>query len=762
MSMRKFGIPFVLLAIALVTSLIFVTASSSKMPDEIFSARQLKHWAYQKFERPPVPTVKNSSWVQNPIDAFILARMEAKNLEPSPRADKLTLIRRAYFDLTGLPPTPQEVDTFVADESPDAFAKVIDKLLASPHYGERWARHWLDLARYADSEGFKSDQTRPNVWRYRDYVIKSLNEDKPYNRFVREQIAGDELFPNDMDALVGTAFNRHYPDEHNARNLMQRRQEILHDITNTVGSVFLGLTMSCAQCHNHKFDPILQADYYRLQAFFANSSAKDDIVLASQEEIERHRSQLEEWESKTSHIRKEMAAVEAPQRKKILDDLIEKYPAEIRDAISLAPEKRTPFQWLMYYKAKPYLDPKSYIYQAPTETVVGKLGDEEKEHWGQLKSQLDSFANLHPGELPIGVGIVDVSDESPKTHILSGGAYDAPKEEVQPGFLSIFDPGPAKIEPLPGMESTGRRTALAEWLLDPDHPLTTRVMVNRLWYHHLGRGIVDTPSNFGVSGGVPSHPDLLNWLAKEFVSEGWSIKKIHRLIMTSNTYQQASLHREDAAKVDQDNKLIWHVPRQRLQGEIIRDAALAISGLLNPKMGGPSVFPALPPGMVFRGGWNMSEDSAEKNRRSIYVFIRRNSRYPMFETFDMPDTHESCARRDITTSPLQALTLLNSEIAMEWAQGFAGRILFSAGLDRDAQIEAAYRLAFSRKPTDEEQMAAGQFFNRHGSIVTERAANGEMLALPIMRPYNVDPVEAATLVDFCHMILNSNEFVYLN
>lgn len=744
--------------VCLLSPLALSAAWSGKLPDELFSPHQRKHWAFQKVQRPELPAVRHSDWVRTPIDAFVLAELEAKGLDPSPPADRVTLLRRAYFDLIGLPPMPEDVDAFLADQSSKALGRVVDRLLDSPHYGERWTRHWLDLARYADSEGFKSDQTRPNAWRYREYLIRSFNGDKPYNRFVREQIAGDELWSNDPDAGLATAFNRLYPDEHNARNLVQRRQEILHDITSVVGGVFLGLTYECARCHDHKFDPLLQADYYRLQAFFANVRARDDIVLASRETAHRHRRQLAAWEEETASIRREMAALEEPKRKEILDELIARYPDAIKEAISSPSENRTPFQWLMYYKMQAFLDPGSYLYHAPTRSVVNQLKDEEKKHWKELKSRLDKFSDLHPGELPIGIGIADAGREAPPTFILSGGAYDASGEEVKPGFPTLFDPGPAKIVAPEGMESTGRRTALANWIADPDNPLTARVMVNRIWHYHFGRGIVDTPSNLGLSGGLPSHPQLLDWLATEFIRNNWSIKHLHRLILNSNTYRQASLYREAAAKIDPENKQLWRFPRQRLEGEIIRDAALAVSGLLNPEMGGPSVFPPIPPGM--KANWETTQDSAERNRRSLYVFIRRNTRYPMFETFDLPDTHESCPRRDITTSPLQALTMLNSEVVLEWARAFAGRLLFSAGLDPAAQIDMAYRLAYSRHPTSEEKDTALDFLHRHRGVIAGHAAEGEKLVLPLMRPYNVDPVDAATLVDFCHMIINSNEFTY--
>lgn len=751
--------PLVLL-VCLLSSLVLSAASPGELPHEFFSPHQRKHWAYQKVQRPEVPAVRHSEWVRTPIDAFVLAKLEAKGLDPSPPADRVTLLRRTYFNLIGLPPMPEDVDAFLADQSSKAFETVVDRLLVSLHYGERWTRHWLDLARYADSEGFKSDQTRPNAWRYREYVIRSFNSDKPYDRFVREQIAGDELWSNDPDASLATAFNRLYPDEHNARNLVQRRQEILHDITSVVGGVFLGLTYECARCHDHKFDPLLQADYYRLQAFFANVRAKDDIVLASREAAGRHRRQLAVWEEKTAPIRQEMTALEEPKRKEILDDLVARYPEAIKEAILSPSEKRTPFQWLMYYKVQAFLDPASYLYHAPTQGVVNQLKDEEKKRWKDLKSRLDKFSDLHPGELPIGIGIADAGREAPRTYILSGGAYDAIGEEVKPGFPTLFDPAPAKIVAPEGMESTGRRTALANWIADPDNPLTARVMVNRIWHYHFGQGIVETPSNLGLSGGLPSHPQLLDWLATEFIRNNWSIKHLHRLILDSNTYRQASLYRKAAAKIDPENKLLWRFPRQRLEAEIIRDAALAVSGLLNPDRGGPGVFPPIPPGMKAR--WETTENPAERNRRSLYVFIRRNTRYPMFETFDLPDTHESCPRRDITTSPLQALTMLNSEVVLEWAQGFAGRVLFSAGLDPDAQIDMAYRLAYSRQPTSEEKDAALDFLHRHRGVIAEHAAEGKKLVLPLMRPYNVDPVDAAALVDLCHMIINANEFAYRN
>ena len=762
---------FLTLATCMVPSLANDIATDSR-PDssseavsessDLLTAEQRSYWAFQDVRRHEPPEVSDETWGRNPIDAFILSKLEDKGIRPSQQADKVTLLRRASFDLIGLPPTPEEVDLFLSDHSDQAFARAVDRLLASAHYGERWARHWLDLARYAESEGFKADETRPNVWRYRDYVIRSFNDDKPYDRFIKEQIAGDELWPGDPDALVATAFNRHYPDESNARNLMQRRQELLDDITDAVGAVFTGMTYACARCHDHKFDAILQKDYYRLQAFFSNSAANDNIVLAPGDVVKERERKLAIWEEKTRLIRQEMSEVEEPKRRAIIKDYVDKYPEQIQVALRKEANERTPFERQMVAKAMLYLDPKSHQYIASTKKVAGGLRDEARVRWYELNDALKMFVSLHPGELPIGTGINDLNSVSPQTYILRAGLYNAPEKAVEPGFLSVLDPAPTAVNRPESLSSTGRRSALAEILADPENPLTARVMANRLWYYHFGQGIVQNPSDLGRQGDLPTHPELLDWLASEFVRYGWSIKTMHRLIMTSSTYQQASLHNELVANIDPDNRLLWRFPRQRLEGEVIRDSALAVAGLLNTKMGGPSVFPELPAGMYVRGGWSVNAEESERNRRSIYVFVRRNTRYPLFESFDMPDTHESCSRRNKTTSPLQALNLLNSKPALEWAQGFAGRVLEQSGSSIDDQINHAYRLAFSRAPRTAERKMVREFLDQQEKILKERVAAGEELALPRCESHGISQTYAAAVVDFCHMLINSNEFVYRN
>jgi hypothetical protein len=712
-------------------------------------------------EKPKIPVVGNRAWVKTPVDAFVLAKLESQGVKPAPAADKVTLLRRATFDLTGLPPTPEEVSSFLADNSPGAFEKVVDRLLDSPHYGEKWARHWLDLARYAESEGFKADETRPNVWRYRDYVIKAFNEDKPYDRFIKEQIAGDELWPDDPDAVVATGFNRHYPDEYNARNLMQRRQEILNDITDTVGAVFLGSTIGCARCHDHKYDPILQKDYYRLQAFFAAMRAKDDYILVPRSEQAEYQRKLANWQEQTKDIREQIAKIEAPVVKATYDESFDKYPDEIKLAITTSPEKRDTMQWLMYHKAQWQLN---YGVDEDGNGVGQKLKGEQKKQWEALRKQLAVFDDIKPKPLPVGSGVTDVGAQAPATHVLKGGGYNAFGEEVQPGFLTIFDRGDAKITPSK-IDTTGRRTALANWLADPANPLTARVMVNRIWHYHFGRGIVGTPSDFGEMRDRETHRELLDWLAATFVEQGWSVKKMSRLIMLSNAYQQSSAFNAEAAKVDPDNKLIWRFRRQRLTGEEIRDATLLVGGRINWQMGGPSVFPEIPKEMDIRGGWKRNESEDQKTRRSVYTFVRRNSRYPMFQAFDMPDTHESCSRRSVTTTAPQALNLLNDRTILISAQMFAGRVLKEVGDDVDRQIALAYRMAFARAPEADERKMAIDFLDQQSALIKSRIEAKRPVALPSncdVPPDVTAQAHAAALVDFCHALFNSNEFVYVN
>ena len=433
---------------------------------------------------------------------------------------------------------------------------------------------------------------------------------------------------------------------------------------------------------------------------------------------------------------------------------MERFPPKFRSVIATKRQRAEPVQWQMYYKAKPYLT-------IDDKTAAGSLKGEDKKHYTALRAELDKFADIDPGDPPLGIGMHDVSADSPPTYRLNAGAWDAPREQVQPGFLSILDPGPAKIAP--GRGTTGRRTALANWIAGPDNPLTARVFVNRLWFYHFGHGIVDSPSDFGLMGQRPTHPELLDWLASDFVQSGWDVKRMQKLIVTSNAYRESSEYNAEAAAEDPRDKLMWRFPRERLEAEVIRDAALAVSGTLNDTMGGPSVFPELPDGAVKpRGGWTVSSKPEDRNRRSIYIFVRRNARYPMLEQFDMPDTHESCGRRNMTITAPQAMALLNDRVSLEWASAFAGRVVRTAGTNVNAQINAAYRLAYGRVASGAEKDIVQTFIAKQKGIVAERVAAGEKIAEVPGAPENFDRIEAAVLVDFCQMLLNSNEFVYRN
>ncbi|MBM3798378.1 MAG: DUF1553 domain-containing protein, partial [Acidobacteria bacterium] len=653
-----------------------------------FTPQQRRYWAFQPVTRPAVPAA-GATWTRNPVDAFIARKLPAKRISLGPEASRTELIRRASLDLTGLPPSPDQVAAFIADRSPRAYEAVVEALLASPHYGERWGRHWLDVARYAESTGFEDDVTRPNIWRYRDYVIASFNADKPYDRFIREQIAGDELWPADPQARIATAFNRHYPEEGNNKDLLLARQEMLHGITSATGAAILGLTFECARCHNHKFDPILQKDYYQLQAFFANVDHDDRFSLATAGEQRRYEEQLAQWDAQTQPIWDEMSELLMPHRTFTPAQLLERYPDYVVEAIKTLVAARTPMQvWMAHLLAtktcgncplrpKPYLDP-------GFKGVVSKLKGAGKQRYEQLEAELAKHAHLKPKDLPRGSAVVEVGPRAPATHVLGVGLYTAPQEEVQPAFPTILASQAPAITPQPG--STGRRTALAHWLADPANPLPARVMVNRVWHHHFGTGIVASPGDFGVIGGRPSHPELLDWLTSEFVREGWSLKKLHRLIMTSATYRQSSAPRATAREADPSNRLLWRFPPRRLEAAAIRDSALAVAGALSPQTGGPSVFPPLPAGTPkLVGGWDLSKAAADQQRRSVYIFVRRNDPYPMLNAIDFPDTHESCSRRNQTTTAPQALTLLNSSLTADWSRQFATRVERAAGSDRSRQ-----------------------------------------------------------------------------
>ena len=695
---------------------------------------------FQPPRRPALPAVKQVDWAANAIDSFILTRLEAKGLHPSRPADRARLLRRVTFDLTGLPPTAVEQDAFLGDTSPDAYRKVVARLLASPRFGERQAQHWLDLVRYADSDGFKEDAIRPDAHRYRDWVIRAANAKMPYDQFIRLQLAGDELSPGDPDALIATGFNRLWPDEYNAANLEQRRQEILDDTTDTTGLVLLGLTVGCARCHDHKYDPVSQRDYFRLQAFFAGMQPRE-LPAAGAGELAKYREKRMAWEKTTFAIREEMERLTAEKREKERLLALTKFRAEIQAAVKTPVDRRTPYEWQIALMAEKQMD------RAGREAPA-KLPPAEKKRYQALEKSLPPA----PKAPPTAMAVTDVGPTPPPTHRLVGGDWRKPATEMRPAFPPAL--GEAEVDTrLPeGVVSSGRRAALARWLTRPDHPLTARVIVNRLWQHHFGVGIVATSSDFGVQGSPPTHPELLDWLACELVESGWDLSHLHRLMVMSATYQQDSavdprnLNHARALATDRDNDLLWHARRRRLEGEAIRDAVLAVSGELTPRLFGPPARPELP-AEFGKAGWKPDADVRDQNRRSVYVLAKRNLRFPLFDAFDYPDMHNSCSRRLNTTTAPQALILLNGELTTGPARGWAERLRGRHAEDAEAIVAEVSRAAWGRRATSEEVRLAGQFMLRQAALYREEGGAG---------------AETRALADYCHAVLNTNEFVYVD
>jgi hypothetical protein len=688
---------------------------------------QKNHWAWKVPVQPPVPPVKNAAWARNPIDFFVLARLETAGLAPAPPISREKLIRRVTFDLIGLPPTPQEIDRFVNDLAADAYGKLIDRLLASPQYGERWGRHWLDVARFAQSNGYEHDEIRPDAWRYRDYVIRSLNADKPYDRYIREQLAGDELDPENADALVATAFNLLGPDMTDSSDQAERRQNTLNDMTDTTALAFLGLTIACARCHDHKFEPIPQTDYYRLQAFFAPASFRRDLPVVTREEREAYQAQEKAYQALVRPTLAELQRLEEPYRSKLRAKKLSRLSEEAQAAHQTPDKDRTTAQKELVQKTDRLI-----VVREPE--IVRAMNEADQATCQTLHDRLKEFDVRKPQSMPVTLGLQDDPGPEAKTFLLAAGELGNRLEEVQPGFPIILAPDhqrrPAQV--VSRAASTGRRTALANWITSSQNPLTARVLVNRLWQHHFGRGLVRTASDFGIRGERPTHPELLDWLATELVAQGWSIKAMHRLMLLSATYQQSAAASTDALAKDPDNNLFSRMNRLRLEGEIIRDSLLAISDRLNPQMGGPGVFPLVPPEAKKEArGWVVSTNAQDQVRRSVYIFARRNLRFPFLEAFDLPDSNQSCPKRERSTTAPQALVLLNASDVVEASRALAARVAAMA-TTADDQITAAFRLALGRLPTTTERQRAHAF------------------------------LEHSPLSELCRGLFNLNEFVYLD
>jgi mono/diheme cytochrome c family protein len=609
-------------------------------PDQARLEQGRQHWAFQPVRRPPLPVVKNIAWLKSPIDAFILARLEERGWAPAPPASRAEWLRRVTFDLTGLPPTPADVISFERDAAEDAYDRVVDRLLASPRYGERWAQHWLDVVRFAETEGYEYDRHIPGAWRFRDYAIAAFNADKPLDRFVREQLAGDEIDPASEELLVASTFHRLGPVRRNAGNpdIALSRNEVLTERTDILGTAFLGLTVGCARCHNHKLEPILQQDYYRLQAFLA-ATEEHNVSLAPAEVQQA-------WERETQRLQAEMKRL--------------------------------------------------------TAIAKTKSGAERE----ALMAQVEALDDQLPPTPPTIPAAQNNFAERTKIHVLRRGVWESKGEAVAPRVLSVLISN--DVPELPA-DVSNPRTQLADWIASSDNPLTPRVLVNRIWQRHFGIGLVRTANDFGTHGEAPSHPQLLDWIASEFIEGGWQLKPLQRQIVLSATYRQSSRTAASSAansvaeQSDPENRLLWRGNRRRLEAEEIRDAMLAIAGRLNLKAGGPSVMPPVDADLVKQlykpSQWQLPAQESENDRRSIYLIAKRNLRLPFMEAFDAPALLTSCARRESSTHAPQALELLNGTLANELADAFARRLQQETNGEPEAIVERAFELATGTPPT---------------------------------------------------------------
>lgn len=754
--------------------------SNAAMIDRSDDVTDTDLWSFRPPVRPVVPNVQNRDRVRNPVDAFVLRRLEKNNLMPSPIADRLTLLRRASFDLIGLPPTPAEVERFIVDEEPGSYERMIDRLIASPRYGERWARHWLDVAGFTESAGIlNEDRALPLAWRYRDYVIRAFNSDKPYDRFLQEQIAGDELtdywsafenedqLPDDVvEGIIATGFLRtaadpSRPDFSSIKNAAaQYFYPTLFDTLQIVCSSTMGLTVQCARCHSHKFDPVPQVDYYRMQAVFTTAYRTDKWIpqmnrrlpIASKRQKEAAAKKNAEVDEAVKLLKAELATLKKTFASRVFDDQLAMLPEElhedVKSALNAKPEARTEVQKYLAgkFEKKLRLQGKELdeaISKYPefaqgTKDLNAKMAAEEGSRWlfDEVRALYDQ-----PGEVT--------------TPVLLRGDALTPGPLVEPGVIStIATPKPfGWSAPQPESKTSGRRLAFAQWLTQPEHPLTARVMVNRIWMHHFGTGIVATPDDFGVSGASPSHPELLDWLATEFVGSGWSIKHIHRLILNSSTWRQSSRgaaeHRVACEKVDPDNGLLWRQTMRRLEAEPLRDALLATSGTLNSPM-----FGAAQSVVRQKDGEVIVPAGQDQNRRSIYVKILRLNPETMLEVFDQPTISVNCTQRSTSTVSTQALTLLNSDVMTRAASAFASRVEAEGGND---PVGRAVLTAFSRESQPAEHKVLSEFFEAQRLRYLDQQAEADRAKTDV-----VTDARHKALADLCHMLMSANEFVYVD
>lgn len=708
-------------------------AEAAPLEEVPITDTERSHWAYQPLGNFQPPGVADSQWAANPIDAFIKSALDAESIAPLPLAGRATLLRRVTFDLTGLPPTTEQIASFLADDAPDAYAKRVDALLASPAYGERFAQHWLDLARFAETDGFEFDLLRPNAWRYRDWVIDALNRDLPYDEFLRLQIAGDLLRPDDPQAAVATGFLLCGPDMPDINLQQERRHVVLNEMTATVGSVFLAMQFGCAQCHDHKYDPIRIHDFYRLRAYFEPAEIFRDHPIPTADELSARRAAEEAREPKYQQAAARKSELETIGRQRFRAKNPDVYPSLRR--------------------------------------LLGELNKDRRDEHRQLVKLLKSAPPLPT----LSKGRIVRDGDARTARIWLRGDFRQPGPTVDCGLPRVLD----SLRPPDSIEPT--RAGLARWLTQPDHPLVPRVIVNRIWQWHFGGPLSANPSDFGVMGSEPTHPELLDWLARRFVADGWSFKALHRLIVTSRAYRVAAAPFDPAWTADQidqsrqtwqraqavdpENLLSWRHHRRRLEGEAIRDAMLAASEKLSPRAGGPGIRPPLADevtGTLLKNQWNVNGDEPDHRRRGIYLFVRRNLRYPMFDVFDRPDTNASCAMRHESTTATQSLTQFNSKLSLQCARWLAAVLRRERTAPDSSMLAQAYLRVFNRPASSEEIQLGREFLADQAQRLRDEQRAPETLALPDEPAAADDPFAAAALVDYCLALFNANEFLYVD
>ena len=709
------------------------TGYPTRKPGYKITDKDRAFWSFMKPVRPTPPTVKNPAWVRNEIDAFVLNKLTANNLTPAVKAAPRELLRRVYFDLIGLPPTPEEMAAWLKNPSDKAYDAVLEKLLASQHYGERWGRHWLDLARYADSGGYEFDYDRPHAWRYRDYVIQAFNADKPFDQFIREQLANDLIAgAQDPANIVPTGFLRNGPTVDNVENEETRTDE-LDDMVSTTSSVFMGLTVGCARCHDHKYDPLPTRDYYRLQAVFFPYK-KAELSFANAEQTAAFKAENKVFDEKARPFKEQIRVIEQPIRERLMRDKVDFHTALAKKTSgfgALTEEQfRTEIETRLRKEVNLQID-EIQEYFTPAQAQQHKA----------LSQQLEAVNKQRPKPLPAAMGVGE-SDKPEQAHIMLRGNHRTKGDPVFAGFPTVLGDG---------SDCTGQqnpRQQLAQFVASAENPLTARVAVNRIWQYHFGRGLVATPSDFGLTGDRPTHPELLDWLATELVKQGWSWKQMHRLILHSNTYQQSSQLNAALLAQDPENKLLAHFHQKRLEAELIRDSILAVSGKLNPQMFGEGFYPRIDPDIINTGSrprWPLdAKDEAATFRRSVYIFVKRSVLLPLAEVFDCPITVVPSPLRPTSTVAPQALALMNNQFILEQAGYFAARVAQEAPQD---QIRRAFSLALNRAPSPSEWLWANEFIKKQQTGYVERK--------------DANPA-ASAMRDFCHALFNLNEFLFVD